>query len=191
MTSESNLSGLVKILHFKLSKYLEVVEWDWNLYLSLTRLGSSSLPMSPHHSLCFLQNIRYLNTGSQLRFERHPSVYKLYFKCVWQVSEIIADNARSYGQPRYFLPNHTPLATLACSNQLTPHMFLYVLMRVSQIWVVSVSEYLAPESACTGCQRDMPGLGRNNFRDCRVIKTLGKSFEHHTSKTYTKRKILI
>ena len=86
MTSESNLSGLVKILHFKLSKYLEDVEWDWNLYLSLARLGSSSLPMSPHHSLCFLQNIRYLNTGSQLRFELHPRVQILFL--VWWVGII-------------------------------------------------------------------------------------------------------
>ena len=60
--------------------------------------------------------------GSQLRFERHPCVHKMFLN-MW-------------GEPLVFSYQAKPPATLLCTNLLNPHMFLYLLTKVSQIWVV-------------------------------------------------------
>ena len=48
------------------------------------------------------------------------------------MSGIIADNVRSICQPSFT----NPLILLPIKNPFTPHLFLFVLARVSQIWVV-------------------------------------------------------
>ena len=51
-----------------------------------------------------------------------------------RVSRIIAGIARSFCQPSFY--QIKPPATPACTNLHTRHLFLYVLMGVSQILVV-------------------------------------------------------
>ena len=63
---------------------------------------------------------------AQLRFERNPSVQYTNGFEICGVSGIIADNARIFCSTK-------PPATLPWKNLLTPHLYLYVLMKVSQI----------------------------------------------------------
>ena len=62
-----------------------------------------------------------LCSPSQLRFERHPSVHKL-FLYLWCERNHRRQCYRSYCQPSFY---QSP-ATLACKNSLSPHLFLYV-----------------------------------------------------------------
>ena len=145
MTSESNLSGLVKILHFKQQIFRSCGVRLKSLFVT------------------------QLDSGARLRAEC----------CLITV----------YASFRTFV---TWIPGLASSGAMTRARRL-----IGRLAPVLASDWLTVTSpsgrisrACTGCHQSRPGLNKNNFRDCRVIKTHGKSFEHHTSKTYAKRKIL-
>ena len=74
-------------------------------------------------------NLRQINLHIlfvQLRFEWHSSVHKLFLN--------IANNATSFSLVLY--QTESPASTLPCKSPLTPHLFPYVLMSVSEIWVV-------------------------------------------------------
>ena len=66
---------------------------------------------------------------TQLRFERHHIVHQ-------NVGWVESAHSRCLCQPSSVYKIKPP-AMLPCNNTLTPHLFPYVLMRVSQIWVVS------------------------------------------------------
>ena len=59
----------------------------------------------------------------QLRFERFVSTQSFFFLCKSELCQPSSYQIKTHG-------------TLPCNKPLTPHLFQYVLMRVSQIWVV-------------------------------------------------------
>ena len=63
--------------------------------------------------------IKVIITMTQLRFERHPCVHKLFLIC--GVSGIIADNPIGFCQPK-LLPN---LMLLCLVKIFSPHICLY------------------------------------------------------------------
>ena len=72
---------------------------------------------------------------AQLRFERDPSVHKLFLNMLWiEQNHCRQDNAIL--EASFSLVSTKLLATLLGKNPLTPHLFLYLLMTVSQILVV-------------------------------------------------------
>ena len=95
------------------------------------RVLSSHLPSS-QTIFSKLRILWILIRWPQLRFERHLRVHKLFQNI--RVRGIEADSDRSFSQPSSF-QTKSP-ATKPCKNLCTPHLFHYVLMRVSQIWVV-------------------------------------------------------
>ena len=143
MTSESNLSGLVKILHFKQQIFRSCGVRLKSLFVT------------------------QLNSGARLQAQCCLiTVYASFRTFVTWIPGL--------GILRWLvtLPRSWPL--------------------IGWQWHL-ISRHLVPESpCCPGCHRyvlcRVRGLTKNNFRDRRVIKTHGKSFEHHTSKTYAKRK---
>ena len=69
----------------------------------------------------------------QLRFERQASVHSQFLN-MWGEQDQRRKGFKLLSS--YFLANLKPPAALPCKNQLTPHLFLNVLMGVSQISVV-------------------------------------------------------